>query len=386
MDSIEHAKPAITGVIFIIQNGKLVELKEQPLAREDIFQSLLAEHPALLAGEQMNVEAPRRWLLISREMGIPGEDAGSARWALDHLFLDQDGVPTLVEVKRAVDSRSRREVVAQMLDYAANAVAYWPVEEIRTQFTSRCIAAGSEPEAELRTFLSDDADAETFWSRVKTNLQAGKIRMIFVADLIAPELRRIVEFLNEQMDPAEVLAVEIRHYGTGGLESLVSRVIGQTVAAERKKAAGMQSERSWDEASFFADAEARCQTMVLTRVQRIYDWGRAHCDIVWRGGQATGSCHLCPKGAARSIGYVESNGGVWFNMKALRQLCPFDDEGMRRALVIRLNEVPGVAIPEDAINKMWATFKLQALKDEGALETLLETLKWVIEAIGQHHP
>ena len=39
--------------------------------------------------------------------------------------------------------------------------------------------------------------------------------MIFVADLIPPELQRVVEFLNSQMDPAEVLAVEIRQF-TGG--------------------------------------------------------------------------------------------------------------------------------------------------------------------------
>jgi hypothetical protein len=155
-----------------------------------------------------------------------------------------------------------------MLDYAANAVVYWPVEEIRAQFDSRCTRAGLEPEAELRTFLGDDA--ETFWLRVKTNLQAGKIRMICVADRIPPELRRIVEFLNGQMDPAEVLAVEIRHYGADGLETLVSRVIGQTIAAERKKSVRVHL---WDEASFFAHAEACCETMVLTRMRRIYRLG-----------------------------------------------------------------------------------------------------------------
>jgi hypothetical protein len=334
----------------------------------------------------MNAEAPRRWLLISREMGIPGEDAGGARWALDHLFLDQDGVPTLVEVKRAVDSRARRDVVAQMLDYAANAVAYWPVEKIRTQFDSRCTKAGLEPEAELKTFLGDDADAETFWSWVKTNLQAGKIRMIFVADLIAPELRRIVEFLNDQMDPAEVLAVEMRHYGASGLEkTLVSRVIGQTVAAERKKAAGVQSRRLLDEASFFAHAEVWCETRVLTRVRRIYDWGRTHCDIDWRRGRGRrkGSFHLCPKGTSSSIGYVESDGSVYFNMENLRKLSPFEDEAMRREMVTRLNEVFSRPITEGYIHKRQAGRNLQHLKGEGALEKLLETLKWVIEEIDQ---
>jgi hypothetical protein len=38
--------------------------------------------------------------------------------------LDQDAIPAIVEVKRSTDTRIRREVVGQMLDYAANSVVY----------------------------------------------------------------------------------------------------------------------------------------------------------------------------------------------------------------------------------------------------------------------
>src|SRR3954470_22987896 len=108
--------------IFNIQSdGRLIEMRQEPFANEDAFQVLLEKYPNLLAGDQINSLAPRRWLLVRREMGIAGEEGGANRWALDHLFLDQDGIPTLVEVKRASDTRNRREVVAQMLDYAANA-------------------------------------------------------------------------------------------------------------------------------------------------------------------------------------------------------------------------------------------------------------------------
>lgn len=78
-------------------------------------------------------------------MALPdAEDAGS-RWSLDHLFLDQEGIPTLIEVKRSTDTRIRREVVGQMLDYAANAVVYWPVEELRARFEPRCQESGTPP-------------------------------------------------------------------------------------------------------------------------------------------------------------------------------------------------------------------------------------------------
>jgi hypothetical protein len=92
--------------------------------------ALLAEFPALLAGDQIDSANPRRFLLIDREQPIACEPGGSARWA--HLFIDQDGVPTLVEVKRGDDTRIRREVVGQLLEYGANAILHWPALRLRS--------------------------------------------------------------------------------------------------------------------------------------------------------------------------------------------------------------------------------------------------------------
>jgi hypothetical protein len=221
--------------IFLIQGeDQLVQMESQPYDSEALLQTLLAKFPDLLAGGQIDSASPRRWLLVKREMGIPAEQAAGDRWSVDHLFLDQDAIPTLIEVKRSSDTRIRREVVGQMLDYAANAVVYWPVEQIRAEFQTN----NDDPERRLADFLGDEHDPEEFWQRVKTNLQAGKIRMLFVADVIPPELRRIVEFLNHQMDPAEVLAVEIKQYVGEGMKTLVPRVIGQTAEAEGKRGGG----------------------------------------------------------------------------------------------------------------------------------------------------
>ena len=126
-------------------------------------------------------------------------------------------------------------MVGQVLDYAANAVVHWSIEQIIAEFEKLCAADGIEPDQRLEKFLGGSRNPDDFWRAVKTNLQAGKIRMLFVADVIPPELRRIVEFLNEQMDPAEVLAVEIKHFVGTGLKTLVPRIIGQTAEAESRK-------------------------------------------------------------------------------------------------------------------------------------------------------
>ena len=150
--------------IYLKVGEELVEMVEQPYEAEDVLQRLLADYPGLLAGD-LDEEPRRRWLLVQREIGIAGEEDGSDRWSLDHLFLDQDGVPTLVEVKRSSDTHIRREVVGQLLDYAANASAFWGLEKIRAAFEAR---HGDPAEAasscSRRTWGREDP--ERFWSSV----------------------------------------------------------------------------------------------------------------------------------------------------------------------------------------------------------------------------
>lgn len=230
--------------VFVITQGDTISvMHESPYDSEHVLQQLLANYPDLLAGDQLSPEEPRRWLLIGREVGVPGEEGAADRWSLDHLFVDQDGIPTLVECKRASDTRSRRQVVAQMLDYAANATEYWPLEKLRQSAAETAIQWGADLDTRLQSFLeTDEPDAiESFWQNVEQNLQAGRIRLLFVSDIIPRELRRIVEFLNGQMDRTEVLAIEVKQY-VGEVEEhgdqlrvMASRVLGMTEAARDKK-------------------------------------------------------------------------------------------------------------------------------------------------------
>jgi hypothetical protein len=64
--------------------------------------------------------------------------------------------------------------------------------------------------------LGPKTDPDELWRQVETNLAAGALRLVFVADVIPSELRAIVEFLNAQMNTTEVAAVEVRQYVAGG--------------------------------------------------------------------------------------------------------------------------------------------------------------------------
>ncbi len=246
--------------IYVIKDaGNLEPLTEKPFDTEDVLQALIADHPELLDGEQIRPADPRRWLLVTREKGIADVPDAGNRWSVDHLMIDQDAVPTFVEVKRSSNSEIRRSVVGQMLDYAAHATKTMGVAAIRRQFEA---GRGDDADEVLHVFLQPDADValeavvEGFWERLATNLAAKRVRLLFVADRIPDELAQVVEFLNEQMPRIEVLAVEIKQFRGANLRTLVPQVIGRTVAAVPSRSGGRKRltmeqfcERLPDEAS-----------------------------------------------------------------------------------------------------------------------------------------
>ena len=229
-------------------NGSLDPLVEEPFSTEEELQALIAEHPELLDGEQIRPGNPRRWLLITREKGIADSSESGARWSVDHLIVDQDAVPTLVEVKRGSNSEIRRTVVGQMLDYAANAPQTWTADELRQTFEETASEGGVDPDERLRELLEtdDEADAGQFWENVATNLTARKMRLLFVADEIPDELEQIVRFLNAQMPNVEVLAVEIKQFKGEASQTLVPRVVGRVANVTASRSSGTRQNLTRD--------------------------------------------------------------------------------------------------------------------------------------------
>ncbi len=116
-------------------DGRYQTMSEAPYAAETDLQALLAEHPHLLGADAFEDEEERRWILIRREMAVEIEDTEvTSTGSVDHLFVDQTGVPVIVEVKRASNTESRRKIVGQILDYAANAPHHWTADVLRSAF------------------------------------------------------------------------------------------------------------------------------------------------------------------------------------------------------------------------------------------------------------
>lgn len=275
--------------MFVLNDGKLVAMKQKEFEKETDFQTLLENYPALLSGELIDPENTRLWLLVAREMAIASEENGPGWWSVDHLFLDQDGIPTIVEVKRTSDTRLRREVIAQMLDYAANGLARWKMNDLKIRFESECEKKNQQPIDVFADAFGPELDYEAFWASVKTNLEAKRIRMLLVADVIPREVKAVVEFLNAQMDPAELLALELKQYtGEDGLRTIVPAIFGQTETARSTK--GATPGQNWTEESVLTELENRHGPVIGNVARKIVDWLHNHKAMIACGkGRVDGS-------------------------------------------------------------------------------------------------
>lgn len=282
------------------ERGGLAPLEEEMFSTEDELQALIADYPELLDGEQMRPDDPRRWILVTREQGI-AEGAGLGdRWSLDHLIIDQDAVPTLVEVKRGSSSELRRTIVGQLLEYAAHAAETWTADELRRTFENESRKKNANPDEMLARLLGTDEepDVDGFWELVATNLAARRLRLLFVADEIPDPLERVVVFLNAQMAHIEVLAVEIKRFRGEGVQALVPRVIGRTAAGP--EGTGSRRRRKLTRAQFFEELPSKEARMVAGRLLDVAD--RAGATLAW--GERTVSIRARCSGRLLTVAWL----------------------------------------------------------------------------------
>lgn len=328
--------------IFLKHGDGLTEMVEAPYEAEAVLQQLLADYPALLAGDR-DGDQRRRWALVSRELGISSEPSGPSRWSLDHLFLDDEGIPTLVEVKRSTDTRIRREVVGQMLDYAANGAKVWSLETIRFSFEE----GRDDPEADLKALVGPDSSVDSFWEQVAANLKAGRLRLVFVADEIPPELQRVVEFLNEQMTSTEVLALEVKQYREedGDRLTLVPRLIGRTESARQVKEGGSRSGRDWTREEFSEALSNSQQAEYARRMESLLDILESEGARIFMGSGKEPSVNLWigeadDPSTRNPVALSLYMKGIAINLDYVRA---YRSEAEMKRLVELIREIPGVA-------------------------------------------
>lgn len=307
---------------LIDAGGKTIPMVRIHCKNEDEeLQQILEKNPDLLPGDQINPEDPRRWLTIKREMGVPDPNTGADRWSIDFVVVDQSGIPTFVECKRLKDSRSRREVVGQMFDYAANGQYYWTKEEIEENAKASAEAQGrtlDEALAELRP--DKNRSAGEFFALVEENLREGQIRLVFFLEDSPLELRSVVDFLNKQMERTEVLLVEARQYEHNGIKIVVPTLFGYTDQARAvKRHVNVTNPTSsgaiWDEERFISVITKNLKPEEADAIMRFHvECVQAGYSIKWGTGKISGTFSIAkPKTSPKNLLCVSTEGNLGLN-------------------------------------------------------------------------
>jgi hypothetical protein len=293
-----------------------------------------------------------------------------------------------VEVKRSNDTRIRREVIGQILDYAANAVRYWTIEEVIYRYEEQCKDVNKDATLALQEFLQGENDIDNFWELTKTNLKAGKIRMLIIADSIPKELQRIIEFLNEQMTPAEILGLEIKQFiGEGNVKTLVPRVIGQTTAADTTKGVNKGKASNWTEETFLSELANQRGQKETDIVIKLVNWLKPIMTRFWYGSGRRGS--MIPVFNYKGVDYFPfalwTTGTVEIYFQWHKTKPPFDSEEKRFEFLNKLNQIKGVNIPIDKISAR-PNIPLSLFDDKIEFQKFIEAYKWFFDEIKNYKP
>ncbi len=218
--------------LYLLEDDYALEMTNTPFENEDYLQRIIEKTPDLVA-RPTEGQTPPRHFLVKREKSAKAPD--STELSLDHLIVDADGIPVLVEAKRGSNTQIRRLVIAQILDYACRASS-WTAEELERDFKA------TNPNSDFE--LPKD-----FWDKVKKHLDDGEFRLVIAADDIPVSLRMLIEFLDKAMPKIEVYGVELRPYVSNGKTMLFSSIVGNATSMTEKPTA-VKGRRTWDDEAF----------------------------------------------------------------------------------------------------------------------------------------
>jgi len=185
------------------------------------LQKLFVKSPELLPVEDLGV---------SFVVGIPELSIGAG--AADILAISASGDIAIIECKRGDNPEVKREVIGQILEYAAY---LWKMGYDELDSRVRNTNWGSFVKDEylkeiegsslvelVRRKAKEDFEEETFRSRVRDSLEKGRFTLVIVVDEINEELKRTIQYFNECVSSEYSLyAFEVLRFVHDNMEILI---------------------------------------------------------------------------------------------------------------------------------------------------------------------
>ncbi len=247
--------------ILLIDGENIQALDKIQFTEESKLQDYLEKYPTLIPLVDI-VEGASDLLCIGREVGAgPG--------AIDLLFIDKDGLLTIVETKLAKNPEARRTVIGQIVEYASY-ISQWTVDDVYRVATEYFSQSDKVP-SNYRDGTLDKVMAkigggefsdEDFRSNIEQNLKSGKIRLIIAVDELIEPLRATVTFLNSYSN-FDILLLQVRNFE----ESESRKVLIPALFGYATKGGGSQPPKPKINEQIFL---ARCREGGYERAKELY--------------------------------------------------------------------------------------------------------------------
>jgi len=350
--------------ILVIEGDKATLLDKTKFIEEGKLQDYLENYPSLIPLGEI-VEGVPDLLCIGREVGIPSG-------AIDLLFIDEDGLLTIVETKLAKNPEARRTVVGQIIEYASYicgwtadkvyevANAYLKSERAPQKYKNLSLyeaiqkLSGISPEAE------GEFSAENFSNSIERNLRSGKMRLLIAVDELVEPLRATITFLNKNSN-FDILLLSVKNFE----ESKTRKVLIPTLFGPVKPPTPPME--IWTEPKFLKKVE-ECEKDVAETIKRLLEFAKSNGTAEWGRGKTRGSFTFVRfKNEARiSIFTLLSDGEIWLNFGVMWNRVSKETLELFRA---ELNGIPNINIPGDAVTRgTFPSIKVKALIEPSNLD------------------
>ncbi len=255
--------------LFIQTDTVLTTLKEEMFDNELALQILLEQYPELIPSDEI-IGNPS-FFLIQREFPV-------STGYIDHLFIDQMMVPTVIETK-VNNPEIRRKIIGQGYEYLTSIAFELNGKQIIEMAKAKW-KDQYEGEMEKRLGIK-----ELDVKEIDKNLKKPRLRLIFAADFIPRELRKFVEFINSASRGIDVYAVQIEQFLLDDKKIISVSTWGPTESVIHDKSVSfgiMSKEEFINKINQSEDLTPAVKETFIGRVNSILDLAEElHISVAW---------------------------------------------------------------------------------------------------------
>lgn len=372
--------------ILILEGRKVTPLDEARFTLEGKLQDYLESYPTLIPLNEIDENA-LDLLCIGREVGVvPG--------SMDLLFIDANGILTIIETKLAQNPEVRRAVIGQIVEYASY-LYEWTVEDIY-EAAAKYFVKGDKVPVEYKDctldeamvkFVGADFVEEEFKSSIEHNLQKGNIRLIIAVNELVETLRKTVTFLNDNSNFNILLLIVKRFKESDSKSIFIPSIFGYKKPSNVSRT---ENRHLWTKDEFLQDIiDKQCDKETADGIRKLLKFAEENGKIKWGTGTLTGSFTFNEtKTKLRlSLFTIYSNGSMtinagwmvaWNRVKQKKDILDY--------FQVELNRITGInTLPEGAFYLMGVdklpSQNVQSLTKNNSLEQFEQAILSLCEKI-----